>query len=371
MSKSIKERIQEQILKKQQQEKEELTNAFNKAINKSNMSEKKVIYSKWMRKGPKTYIPTDDSSVFKDEVAAGIYELRFADGIGFYMFQKEVHLDDLIEFPTSIHKEVLDSIREFWSRKDKFIEYGFAFKRGILLHGKPGSGKTGIINLSVKYMIEDLNGVVLSLNSKSDLNRYAEYVPEIFRIIEPNRPVVVIFEDIEAFTEYSETESTLLNILDGLDQMENVVYVATTNYIERLKERIINRPSRFDRRIYVPFLDYDSRKYFFEKKLKPHDLEKINLNEWTNDTEGMSIAHLAELIKSVIIFGNSYESSIKMLRELQDINNLHSSKYEKSSGSIGFAAKRGILKETSYGNQECAPAIPDDVWSEKDICDGE
>ena len=313
------------------------------------MSEQKekVVYSKWIKKGANTFLPTDNNSEFKEEIDAGTYEICLSDGIGFYMFKKQMYLDELIEFPTAVHKEVLNSIKEFWKRKAKFKEYGFAFKRGILLHGKPGSGKTGIINLSVKYVINELNGVVLTLSNPSDLARYSQFIPEIFRIIEPNRPIIVIFEDIENL-QHSSMESELLNVLDGLDQLENVVYIATTNYIEHLKERITNRPSRFDRRIYVPFLDEESRRYFFEKKLKPGDLEELgkDLDKWVKDTERMSIAHLAELIKSVIIFGNPYEEAIDILRKLNEFDKENSKNYERDSKStIGFNKFNGEVQE--------------------------
>lgn len=299
------------------------------------MSENKVIYSRWIRRGTNTFIPTDNSDI-TPTVESGFYDLRVAEGIGFYMLKRNLHLDDLLEFPSAIHANVINSIKDFWTRKKKFKEYGFAFKRGVLLHGKAGSGKSCLINLCVKYVIDKLNGVVLSLNTSGDLDLYATAIPEIFRVIEPDRPIIVIFEDIETMCTYKETESKLLNVLDGLDQLENVVYIATTNYIENLKERIANRPSRFDRRIYVPFLEYDDRLFYFKNKLKDTDLQNINIEKWAKDTEGLSIAHLAEIIKSVVIFGTPYTDILETLKEMNDLATLHSSKYEKDSGKIGF-----------------------------------
>lgn len=312
------------------------------------MSENKVIYSKWIKRGVNTFIPTDNSQII-DKVEAGLYDLRVADGIGFYMLKREMYLDELLEFPSKIHKSVMSSIKDFWTRKAKFKEYGFAFKRGVLLHGKPGSGKSCIISLCVKYIIDELDGVVIPLNSQGDLQLYSSAIPEIFRVIEKERPIVIILEDIEGLCQYKESETVLLNVLDGLDQLENVVYLATTNYIEQLKERIINRPSRFDRRIYVPFLSFDDRCFYFKNKLKEGDLKQISVEKWAKDTEGMSIAHLAELIKSVIIFGSNYDETIEMLKDMNNFNQLHSSKYEKGYDGIGFAKTACIEMPT------CAP----------------
>ena len=302
----------------------------------ANSGENKVVYSKWIKKGTNTFIPTDNSQILK-EADAGVYDLRMADGIGFYMVKRELYLDELLEFPSKMHRTVLSSIKDFWTRKEKFKEYKFAFKRGILLHGKPGCGKSCIISLCMKYVIEELNGVVIPLQSANDLELYSHAIPEIFRVIERERPIVIIFEDIENMcSQGSSSESLLLNVLDGLDQLENVVYLATTNYIEQLKERIINRPSRFDRRIYVSFLNYDDRLFYFKNKLKEKDIKNNDIKKWATDTEGLSIAHLAELIKSVVIFGSDYQETIDMLKEMNSFSMLHSSKYEKENSKIGF-----------------------------------
>jgi AAA+ superfamily predicted ATPase len=329
------------------------------------MAQNKVMYSRWIKRGTTTFIPTDNSEVV-DKLDAGFYDLRVSQEIGFYMFKKTMHLDELLDLPSSQHIEVLDSIKKFWGRKDKFKEYGFAFKRGILLHGKPGCGKTGIINLTVKHVIDELKGVILSLQSPSDLELYAKFIPEVVRTIEPERPLIVIFEDIENLCRHSDTESQLLNVLDGLDQLDNVVYIATTNYIENLKERIINRPSRFDRRIYVPFLTPDARKFYFEKKLKPEDLATIDINRWVIDTEGLSVAHLGELVKCVFIFGNTYAESLEIIKKLNEIKTLHSSKYEKdTSESIGFQYKNKVYVESQYFKERTPDNYPQEDCDEQ------
>ncbi len=302
--------------------------------------ETKKVYTKWVKKGENIFLPTDNS-VIQKQLDCGAYDLRFSQGIGFYMLKKTIHYDELLEFPSNIHSKVLDSIKDFWGSKEKFIKYGFTFKRGILLHGKPGSGKTCIMSLATKYCIEELKGIVIALSSEYELELFKTNMSEIFRVIEPDRPIIVTIEDLDGLCRNTSAETVLLNILDGINQLENVVYLASTNYIENLKERIINRPSRFDRRIYVPFLDYDDRKFYFENKLHEDDLKAVNLAKWCKDTDGMSIAHLAELIKSVCILGIEYEEVLSELKRMNDIKET-SYKYEKNNKTIGFAAVKNI-----------------------------
>jgi SpoVK/Ycf46/Vps4 family AAA+-type ATPase len=97
------------------------------------------------------------------------------------------------------------------------------------------------------------------------------------------------------------------------------VYIATTNYTERLSERIVSRPNRFDRRIEVRSPNAECRRLYFQHKLKPSDLAVIDMEEWVARTRGMSMAHLGEVIKSVIILGNNFEETIGRLEGMKII----------------------------------------------------
>lgn len=279
----------------------------------------KMDYSQWLKRGNNLFIPTDNAKTV-DILEPGIYNIKFSEGIGIYAFKKDLLLDDLIDLDKEDHEEgeVLKSIEYFWTRKEKFKEYGFAFKRGILMYGPPGSGKTSIINLLAKSLMDNHDGVIFILQSEEDLNLYRTFMPQMYRIIEPTRPIITVIEDIDGLCERHSTETTLINILDGIEQIDNVVYVATTNYMEKLSPRIMNRPNRFDRRIKIGFPNKAKRKRYIEFKLHPEDLEQIDINNWVNKTANMTIAHIGELIKSVIILGNDFEDTIKILHEMND-----------------------------------------------------
>src|SRR5205085_931695 len=118
--------------------------------------------------------------------------------------------------------------------------------------------------------------------------------------IENDRPVVILMEDIEAIIEeYGESE--ILNILDGINSIDNVVYLATTNYPDKLLGRVTNRPSRFDRVFELKNPDSGVRKVYLENLVNRHKdkvEEDINIDKWVGDTATLSIAHLKELFIS-------------------------------------------------------------------------
>ena len=159
---------------------------------------------------------------------------------------------------------------------------------------------------------------------------FTEFI-QTFRKIEPNRPLVVLLEDIDSLAvddRYS--TSKLLNILDGVKQIDGVVYIATTNYPEKLQERLTNRPSRFDRRYKIELPNEDIRRAYITNKLTDDDLSKIDIEDWIKMTEGMSLSHLKEVIISVIVMGKSFEETIDSL------DNLKKAPRVKEQTRVGF-----------------------------------
>lgn len=304
-------------------------------------TDNKVVYTQWLKRGTNTYIPTDNS-VTQPKVNAGVYNIRYADGVGYYLVEKELNLDELINLPIPEGREVIESIQTFWKREAKFKEYKYAYKRGVLLYGVPGGGKTCIINLLCKELTEKMDGVVFTISSEDDLNKYLHFMPEIYRMIESTRPIITVIEDIDGLCQYKEAETKLLNALDGIEQLENVVYLATTNYTERLSERLTNRPNRFDRRIQIKPPNKECREMYFKHKLKPADLKAINMEEWVNRTEGMTMAHLGEVVKSVIILGNTFDNTIEILGGMK--KNPVSRNYNGGE-RIGFFANKSEEEE--------------------------
>lgn len=298
------------------------------------MSEGRVQYTQWLKRSNNTFLPTDNSKT-QDRIDAGVYNINNSPDVGFYLVKKKLNLDELIELPSPEGKEVLNSIKHFWTREQKFKDYGYAFKRGILLYGIPGGGKTCIINLLCKELTENMDGVVFTISCGDDLYRYTTFMSEIYRIIEKDRPIITIIEDIDGLCQGRETETQLINVLDGIDQLENVVYIATTNYSEKLPERIMNRPNRFDRRIEVKSPNAECRRLYFNIKLKKEDKKLIDIEKWVSRTEGMTMAHLGEVIKSVVILGNNFDETIDILNGMKQI--ISSRNYDKGTNStLGF-----------------------------------
>lgn len=301
-------------------------------------------YVEWIQRGENMYIPSEEVKT-AGKVPPGLYSIRHAQNIGYYLFKENYKYDEILSLPTDDVRQVVEEIDNFWTKGDKFKEYGLAHKRGILLHGKQGTGKSSLINLIVTNLINQLEGIVFTIKSREDLHNYAAFMPQYFKVIEPSRPVVTIIEDLDGLLEYStETESMLLNMLDGLEQMEKTVYIATTNFPEKLKQRILNRPSRFDIRVEIKPPNAEVRKYYFEHKLKPHDIRSKkfpkghDIDKWVELSDGLTMAHLREMIVSIVVLEKTLEDTIQKLRDLEVTPN--SNQYGKDGGGVGYKKSR-------------------------------
>ena len=271
-------------------------------------------YTQWAIHNGGKFTPTLETTT---TLEPGYYELGVDNQIGTFMEKKEVNTDELYELPSAELIDIIEDIEKFWQRKDKYTQYNFVHKRGILLYGEPGCGKSATIQLITKYLIEKMGGIVINITDGDEVDYYSTMIGKL-RMVEPNRPLIVIFEDIDAIaSEGSYTTSTILNLLDGIKQIDNVVYIATTNHPDKLEDRITNRPSRFDRRYEVELPNEEVREAYIRKKLTEDDLEDVDVEMWVKETEGFSLAHMRELVISVITMENSFEDTIARLKGMK------------------------------------------------------
>lgn len=257
----------------------------------------------------------------------GYYEVvSINNGIGFKL--KEIKTDELIKFPDSLSSQVLEEIDKFWKLYDRFTKFGFLHRRGYLFYGPPGSGKTCLVKQIVEQIV-NANGIVFDCRHPGHLSRALE----IFRNIEPDRQVVCTFEDLDAIIrDYG--EDALLSLLDGENQVDRVLNIATTNYPESLDRRLIARPRRFDRVYKIDMPSADHRRIFFENKLDEESKKEIDVELWIKETDKFSFAHLSELIVSTFCLGNEFEKSIQIMRKLI-VKKASSNEYD-TSGKTGF-----------------------------------
>lgn len=219
----------------------------------------------------------------------------------------ESKTDELYLFESSVMHKVITEIDHFWTLKANFNKLGYMHNRGILMYGPPGTGKSSVIQQ-----------VAESMTKRGDVLLFAKGVSSIgaalegLRQVEPERKTVVVMEDLDEYVGYQERD--LLQLLDGQNQVDNVLYLGTTNYLERFPARLL-RPGRFDKKIMIPYPPVEGRLVYLSKKLKGV-VEDDRIKEFAEKTQGYSFGHLREFIISTFAFGEDADETIERLREV-------------------------------------------------------
>lgn len=167
----------------------------------------------------------------------------------------------------SLKQELVDDLKNFLSEETRhwYMQRSIPYRRGYLLHGPPGTGKSSLGSAVAGEF--DLDIYIISAPSVDD-----QTLEELFNSL-PQR-CVVLLEDIDAIgTDRQDSDkggkkkkalslSGLLNTLDGVASQEGRVLIMTTNHIKNLDSALI-RPGRIDMRFEIPLADSDVTKDLF------------------------------------------------------------------------------------------------------------
>ena len=236
----------------------------------------------------------------------------------------------LLELPEMRSEHVIKLVDSFWdSEKDykdgnEFVRGGAAYKAGILLFGEPGTGKSCTIKIVTKKLIER-GGIVFNANINP--NFISAFLKD-FSQIEENRKIIVILEDIDSLIR-GFGESKYLDMLDSAESVNNVMFIATTNYPERLDPRIYNRPGRLSHVVKIGLPTPEARSAYLKVILKNHQ----DIPEIVKATDNFSIDHLSALCNSVYREKRELKPELKRLRELFKVPLI------KETKPIGFGFK--------------------------------
>lgn len=257
---------------------------------------------------------------------AGVY-VPDSNQDGVFFRRESLSIDNIVVLPDSKSEEVVQEIHHFWTLKDKFARFGFIHKRGFLLYGPAGSGKTSTLMRVTCDLVAKEGVVFFCGGTPPGLSTSAL---KMFRSVEPDRPCMVVLEDIDATIEQW-GEQQVLALLDGEGSIGNVMYIATTNYPEKLDGRIVNRPSRFDRVIKIGMPSFEAREAYLRSRHL--ELPEEELMKWVKETEGFSIAHLKEVVVGTLCLGQPLEAVVRRLRSMAK-----APKSDSPAGPVGFGS---------------------------------
>ena len=212
---------------------------------------------------------------------------------------KAAGFDDLV-LPAALEEELRNDLPRFFAARETYERYGVPWKRGVLLIGPPGNGKTH----AVKAMVNHLNVPCLYVKSLEARDGESACIRRVFARARHSQPCLVVLEDIDSLIT-NKNRSFFLNELDGFASNTGVVVIATTNHPERLDPSILDRPSRFDRKFYFE-LPAPAERLRYARRWNDALQAEMRVGEQALEevvglTDGFSFAYLKELFVSAMM----------------------------------------------------------------------
>jgi len=271
--------------------------------------------------------------------------LVFNDGC--WQFDQELYQDiqgstfDNLILPPGFIDHIREDISSWLSSREIYETHRIPWKRGMILVGPPGNGKTHLIKSLVNHF--GLNTIYVR-NFGSDDDDYARNIKLVFDRARACTPALLILEDLDSLVN-NKNRSYFLNELDGFALNTGILVVASANDPAKLDPALVNRPSRFDRRYVfaLPELPERSRylSYFTSSLVGELQLTAEEADRVAAETEGFSFAYLKELVLSSMMAwisaGRNEAMAEQMLRQvvpLRDQMSLGISLEEENEPSI-------------------------------------
>jgi transitional endoplasmic reticulum ATPase len=228
--------------------------------------------------------------------------------------------------------------------------------KGIMMYGPPGTGKT----LLAKAVANEAESNFISVKGPELLNKFVgeseKGVREVFSKARENAPTVIFFDEIDSMAGErggSTTDSgvgdrvisQLLTELDGLEELEDVVVIATTNRPDLIDSALL-RPGRLDRHIHVPVPDEKGRRKIFEVHTRNKPLaEGVDLDDLAARTEGYVGADIEAVAR---------EAAMAASREF--VNSVSPEEMRDSVGNV-----RVTMDHFEQALEEVSPSVDEDT----------
>jgi AAA+ superfamily predicted ATPase len=212
-----------------------------------------------------------------------------------------------------VKREVKNALMVPLLEPEMATRYGVKPSKGMLLFGPPGCGKT----LMLRAVASDLNVDMIGIKCSDVMSKwYGEsenLIASLFEEARARSPCILFLDEIDSIAKRRDFYSTddvtprvlsiMLSEMDGMDEAEGIIVVATTNMPD-LVDPALMRPGRFDKVIYVPPPDERSRSEILKVHVKGKFVSKdIDIDKIAKETKGFSGADIANLVREASSLG--------------------------------------------------------------------
>jgi AAA+ superfamily predicted ATPase len=208
-------------------------------------------------------------------------------------------LDDLI-LPTETVDAITRQVVGVAHHRAQLLAAGQHLKRGLLLYGPPGVGKTH----TVRYLMSELTETTIVQLAGNTLHLIGAAC-SVARALQPSMIVVedvdLIAEDRDMYAGASPILFQLLNEMDGLAEDADVVFLLTTNRADLLEPALAERPGRVDQAVALEKPDREARRRLFALYRGGLDVDESRLDSVLSRTDGVTASFLKELLRRAAV----------------------------------------------------------------------
>ncbi|AHG04300.1 ATPase AAA [Halobacterium sp. DL1] len=231
--------------------------------------------------------------------------------------------------------------------------------KGVLLYGPPGTGKT----LLAKAVANEANSNFISVKGPELLNKYVgeseKGVREVFEKARSNAPTVVFFDEIDSIAGErgrgmsdsgvgERVVSQLLTELDGIEELEDVVVVATTNRPDLIDNALL-RPGRLDRHVHVPVPDEEARRAILKVHTRNKPLaDDVDLDDLATRTDGYVGADIEALAREATMNATrEFINSVDPEEAIESVDNVRVTMehFENALGEVKPSVDEEVREE--------------------------
>ncbi|EMC91329.1 hypothetical protein BAUCODRAFT_39496 [Baudoinia panamericana UAMH 10762] len=233
--------------------------------------------------------------LLSDQEVVWVYDLFWTRSKPLYDQVMKASWDKVI-LDEKMKKELTAAANKFFSAEQTYKDLGVPWKRGLLFHGPPGNGKTISIK-ALMHTLLDRDDPIPTLYVRNAPRTFD--IHNVFMQARALSPCMLILEDVETIVTPL-TRSYFFNEMDGLENNDGILIVASTNFLDRLDPGLSKRPSRFDRKYLFPQPNEHERTLyceFWHRKLQDNplvDFPEALVAPMAHITAGFSFAFLQE-----------------------------------------------------------------------------
>jgi ATPase family protein associated with various cellular activities (AAA) len=240
-----------------------------------------------------------EHDVFRGQILSfGISEFR---GNELVTFLPRPHLEaDEVVLPAGVLNAIEQHVVLAGSRADKLRDAGQHLKRGLLLHGPPGTGKTH----TVRYLLGRLTGSTVVIMSGQALRSLSAATTLARRL----QPSILVVEDVDLIAEDRSFAPggnpllfQLLNEMDGVGADADITFVLTTNRVEALEHALTDRPGRVDLAMEIPRPDAEGRERLLRLYTREATLDLADPEAMVTATDGATASFIRELARRAVL----------------------------------------------------------------------